>query len=85
MNLISTWTGITPTGVDQKVSTHNTDSSAHLNIQKNLDKLEQDVVKLKLQNSQVTENAFTVTFENLDAIDSSQIGVWNEAAQRIEF
>lgn len=85
MNILKIWKGISPAGVDAKITTHNKDEMAHPSLLKAVNELEQEIVKLKMQNTQITENAFSITFEDLDAVDASQIGIWNKAAQRIEF
>lgn len=54
-------------------------------IPSDLSSLEARVKALELAGTEVTKNAFSITFEDLDAVDSSQIGVWNRSLKRIEF
>lgn len=83
--LLRTWIGCSLNEVGNKISAHNTDSNAHVQIQRSLDNLQQDFLEFKLQFGKVTQNAFSITFENLDDIDASQIGIWNVEMRRIEF
>lgn len=70
---------------DTKIQTLDEKKVNKSDIPSDLSNLEARVKALELKNTEVTANAFTVTFEDLDAIDSSQIGVWNESLKRIEF
>ena len=73
---------------DQKVSdavnTHNTSPTAHPDILAAVAELETEVEALNLKfGTDVTGNAFSVTFSTLD--DVIVTGVWNTAQARIEF
>ena len=73
---------------DQKVSdagnTHNTSPTAHPDILAAVAALETEVEALNLKfGTDVTGNAFSVTFSTLD--DVIVTGVWNTAQARIEF
>ena len=73
---------------DQKVSdavnTHNTSPTAHPDILAAVAALETEVDALNLKfGTDVTGNAFSVTFSTLD--DVIVTGVWNTAQARIEF
>ena len=73
---------------DQKVSdavnTHNTSLTAHPDILAAVAALETEVEALNLKfGTDVTGNAFSVTFSTLD--DVIVTGVWNTAQARIEF
>ncbi len=73
---------------DQKVSdavnTHNTSPAAHPDILAAVAALETEVEALNLKfGTDVTGNAFSVTFSTLD--DVIVTGVWNTAQARIEF
>mgnify|MGYP001622892580 FL=1 len=73
---------------DQKVSdavnTHNTSPTAHPDILAAVAALETEVEALNLKfGTDVTGNAFSVTFSTLD--DVIVTGVWNTAQARVEF
>lgn len=73
---------------DQKVSdavnTHNTSPTAHPDILAAVAALETEVEALNLKfGTDVTGNAFSVTFSTLD--DVIVTGIWNTAQARIEF
>lgn len=73
---------------DQKVSdavnTHNTSPTAHPDVLAAVAALETEVEALNLKfGTDVTGNAFSVTFSTLD--DVIVTGVWNTAQARIEF
>lgn len=73
---------------DQKtadaVSTHNSSPTAHPAILARLAEVETEVEALNLKfGTDVTGNAFSVTFSTLD--DVIVTGVWNTAQARIEF
>ena len=73
---------------DQKVSdavnTHNANPTAHPDILAAVAALETEVEALNLKfGTDVTGNAFSVTFSTLD--DVIVTGVWNTAQARIEF
>lgn len=54
-------------------------------IPSDLSNLEVRIKALELRMTEITANAFAVTFEDLDDIDASQIGIWNSSLNRIEF
>ena len=70
---------------DQKVSdTHNASPTAHPDILAAVAALETEVEALNLKfGTDVTGNAFSVTFSTLD--DVIVTGVWNTAQARVEF
>ena len=73
---------------DQKtadaVSTHNSSQTAHPAILARLAEVETEVEAINLKyGTDVTGNAFSVTFSTLD--DVIVTGVWNTAQARIEF
>lgn len=66
------------------INEHNVLPSAHPDIRSLISGLESRLSLLELMfNTNVTENKFMITFENLD--DVNVVGVWNEQASRIEF
>lgn len=70
--------------VSGAVSTHDGSGAAHPGIRSAIDAVEASVLALELKfGTSVTENPFTVSFANLDAVNVT--GVWNAAQARIEF
>ena len=70
--------------VSDAVNTHNTSPTAHPDILAAVAALETEVEALNLKfGTDVTGNAFSVTFSTLD--DVIVTGVWNTAQARIEF
>lgn len=70
--------------ISDAVAAHNSDAAAHPEIRSSIDALEASVKALELKyGTDVTENAFTVSFGTLD--DVTVTGVWNADQARIEF
>lgn len=70
--------------VSQVVSTHNASTSAHSDLRGTMAELEAAVHAIDLKyGTDVSENAFAVTFATLDNVVVS--GVWNTSQARIEF
>lgn len=71
--------------IDNKISEHNTNSSAHSDIRIVLTKLENEVAILKLKyDTSITENNFSITFTDLTDVVLSA-GVWNKENFQIDF
>ena len=70
--------------IPDAVKAHNTAPAAHPDLRSSMAGLEAAVQAMALKwSTNVTENAFTVTFEALDEVDAA--GVWNVPMARIEF
>ena len=71
--------------IDNKISEHNTNSSAHSDIRIVLTELENEVAILKLKyDTSITENNFSITFTDLTDVVLSK-GVWNKENFQIDF
>lgn len=78
----------TKSQTDSKVSTgvsnHNSSASAHSDIRAAIAEVEADVRSIDLKyGTNVTQNAFTVTFGTLSGLTVT--GVWNQSQARVEF
>jgi len=70
--------------VEAYIRDHNMDLEAHPSIQLAVEDVELRLKHLELKHStNVTDNAFSVTFASLDGVEAA--GVWNQALARIEF
>ncbi len=74
--------------VEERISTavtnHNADKTAHGDIRSAINALDAAVKGIELKYAtNITDNAFTVTFESLTGLVVT--GVWNESQARIEF
>ena len=70
--------------VDQKVSAHNEDASAHGDIRASIAAVDAAVKAIELKyGTEITKNPFSVCFTDLSAVNVT--GVWNASLGRIEF
>lgn len=68
----------------EKISAHNSSSTAHPEIRSSIDALEASIRAIELKyGTEITDNAFTVSFATLN--DVTVTGVWNADRARIEF
>lgn len=76
--------GASDEDIDRRIALHDEASDSHADIRILLTKLRADLDALALKTAtNITKNAFTVTFENLDK--TAVTGVWDEPLARIEF
>lgn len=74
----------TDSAISTAVSAHNSNASAHSDIRQTISDLQAAVEALELKyDTDITDNAFTVTFGDLSAVTVT--GVWNATLGRIEF
>ena len=70
--------------IDNKISEHNTNSSAHSDIRIALIELKNEVAILKLKYDTITENSFSVTFVDLTDVILSA-GIWDKENFQVDF
>ena len=70
--------------IDNKILEHNTSSSAHSDIRIALIELKNEVAILKLKDTFVTENSFSVTFVDLTDVILSA-GIWDKENFQVDF
>nr|DAK97557.1 MAG TPA: hypothetical protein [Caudoviricetes sp.] len=76
--------GMSEEDIERCISTHDDSADAHKDIRTMLAKLRADLSALALKTAtDITQNAFTVTFEVLN--NTTMTGVWNTSMARIEF
>ena len=76
--------GMSEEDIERCISTHDESHDAHSDIRVMIAKLRADLAALTLKTAtDITQNAFTVTFEALD--NTTVSGVWNSSMARIEF
>lgn len=76
--------GMSEEDIERCISTHDESHDAHSDIRVMIAKLRADLAALTLKTAtDITKNAFTVTFEALD--NTTVSGVWNASMARIEF
>lgn len=69
---------------DERIAQHNVNPDAHAGTQRELQRLKATVGRLELQmGSGITKNPFTVSFEDLDAVEIE--GVWNKTRGAVCF
>lgn len=74
----------TDSKIRDAVSTHNSAADAHPAIQASVNSLKATVQAIELKyGTSIKENAFQVSFENLDSVNVT--GVWNQPLATIEF